>query len=100
MEGTHYRYRGQGEIGNPDSSMVEDVQLGVSPADGEGSVSLELRSEQFPAGQVTLTPEQVTHLAAVLDVEGAGDVAVVPPDRRHRARSGRVRPAALPPLRV
>jgi hypothetical protein len=76
MEGTHYRYRGQGEIGNPDSSMVEDVQLGVSPADGEGSVSLELRSEQFPAGQVTLTPEQVTHLAAVLDRFGDGDAGL------------------------
>lgn len=73
----YYQYRGRGEIGNPDSSMVENVQLGVSPADAEGdeegSVCLELRSEQFPAGEVTLTPEQVAHLAEALDRFRHGD---------------------------
>ena len=68
MVGAQYYYRGDGEIGSPDSPLSESVQLTVTRAEREpGSVMLELRSEQFPAGHVTLSAEQVAHLTSVLE---------------------------------
>jgi len=95
MEEPQYHYRGRGEIGNPDTSMREDVQLSVATDTGEETGALlELRSEQFPAGQVTLTREQVDHLVRVLETARPDDAAgdrpregVVHPDGRVDADS-------------
>jgi len=81
MEEPRYHYRARGEIGNPDTSMREDVQLSVATdTGGEAAALLELRSEQFPAGQVILTPEQVEHLVRVLETARPDDAGDQPTD--------------------
>lgn len=90
MVDSRYHYRGTGEIGNPDSTITETVEMRIRPSSGTDEVMFELRSEQFPAGRIALTPAQVAHLRDALDTVredpttagGEGRPVVVHPDGR------------------
>lgn len=92
----HYHYRNHGQIGDPDSTPLEEVELVVArTGGGDGEALLSIRGEQFHGATISLSSEQIDHLVGVLeayrDDEDVSDPtavdreAVIYPDGSHDA---------------
>lgn len=64
----HYHYRNHGQIGDPNSTPMEELELIVAKTGGdEGEVLLSIRGERFHGATVSLSSEQLEHLQGALE---------------------------------
>lgn len=96
MVDRHYHYRNTGQIGDPDSTPLEEVELTVAKTSGEGGeVMLTIRNEQFHGATISLTAAQIEHIIGVLEAYRDDEVVsdpttleqetVIHPDGSHSA---------------